>query len=81
MKITRVPIAKIYVPAGKRTEHPEDEIAALAEDILENGHTTPIMVRVGKDRYVLQSGLKRMMAMSLLGETMINAHIVQARKH
>ena len=81
MQIVRIPIDKIYVPAGKRKTFDPDKVEPLAEDILENGLTTPIMARKGDGRYVLQQGLHRVEAMKLLGETLINAHIVQARKH
>jgi len=75
-----VPIEKIYVPLGKRKDVDEDKVLALAEDILENGQTTPIYVRVGKNRYVLVEGLYRVEALKLLGETHIEGNIVQARK-
>ena len=52
----------------------------LAEDILENGMETPEYVRAGKGRYVLQEGLHRVEAIKLLGENIIEAHIVQAKK-
>ena len=75
-----MPIEKIYVPLGKRKDVDEDKVLALAEDILENGQTTPIYVRVGKNRYVLVEGLYRVEALKLLGETHIEGNIVQARK-
>jgi ParB-like chromosome segregation protein Spo0J len=80
MRIVDVPIDKIYVPAGKQKTLDADKIEPLAEDILENGLQSPIYVRLGKDRYVLQEGLHRVEAMKLLGETLIEAHIVQAQK-
>ena len=80
MRIVDVPIDKIYVPAAKRKTLDEDKVEPLAEDILENGLQSPIYVRLGKDRYVLQEGLHRVEAMKLLGETLIDGHIVQAKK-
>jgi len=80
MRVVDVPIDKIYVPLGKRKDVDEDKVLALAEDILENGQTTPIYVRVGKDRYVLVEGLYRVEALKLLGETHIEGNIVMARK-
>lgn len=80
MRIVDVPIDKIYVPAGKRKTLDQDKVEPLAEDILENGLQSPIYVRIGKDRYVLQEGLHRVEAMKLLGESMIDGHIVQAKK-
>ncbi|WP_416878683.1 ParB N-terminal domain-containing protein [Litorimonas sp.] len=80
MRIVDIPISKIYVPAAKKKTFDESKIEPLAEDILENGLQSPIYVRLGKDRYVLQEGLHRVEAMKLLGETLIDGHIVQARK-
>jgi len=80
MRIVDVPIGKIYVPAAKRKTLDVEKVEPLAEDILENGLKSPIYVRIGKDRYVLQEGLHRVEAMKMLGETMIDGHIVQAKK-
>jgi len=80
MRIVDVPISKIYVPAAKRKTLDIEKVEPLAEDILENGLQSPIYVRLGKDRYVLQEGLHRVEAMKLLGETLIDGHIVQAKK-
>lgn len=80
MRIVDVPLDKIYVPAGKRKTLDEDKVTELAEDILENGLQKPIYVRIGKDRYVLQEGLHRVEAMKLLGETLIEGHIVAAQR-
>lgn len=80
MRIVDVDIQKIYVPAAKKGTLDQDKVVELAEDILENGLQKPIYVRVGKDRYVLQEGLHRVEAVKLLGETMIEAHIVAAQR-
>ncbi len=80
MRIVDVPIDKIYVTAAKRKTLDMDKVEPLAEDILENGLKSPIYVRIGKDRYVLQEGLHRVEAMKMLGEVMIDGHIVQAKK-
>ncbi len=80
MRIIDVPIEKIYVPTAKRKGLDEDKVLALAEDILENGQTKPIYVRLGKDRYVLVEGFHRVEALKMLGETHIEGNIVQARK-
>lgn len=80
MRIIDVPIDKIYIPAAKRKTLDESKVEPLAEDILENGLQRPIYVRLGKDRYVLQEGLHRIEAMKLLGETLIDGHVVQAQK-
>ena len=81
MRVVDVPIDKIYVPSAKQKTLDEEKVLPLAEDILENGLTTPIYVRLGKDRYVLQEGLHRVEAMKLLGSLTIEGHIVQAKKH
>lgn len=80
MRIVDVPIDKIYVPAAKKNTLDQDRVVELAEDILENGLQKPIYVRIGKDRYVLQEGLHRVEAVKLLGETLIEAHIVAAQR-
>lgn len=81
MRIVNIPIDKLYVPAAKAKTLDEEKVLPLAEDILENGQTTPIYARLGKDRYVLQEGLHRLEAMKLLGSDTIQGHIIQARKH
>jgi len=80
MRIVDIPVEKIYVPAGKRKTLDEEKIMPLAEDILENGLKSPIYVREGKGRFVLQEGLHRLEAIKLLGSDYIEAHIIQARK-
>lgn len=80
MRIVDVPIDQIYVPAKKKSTLDEEKIMPLAEDILENGLKSPIYVRQGKGRFVLQEGLHRLEAVKLLGSKTIEGHIVQARK-
>lgn len=81
MRVIKINIADIYIPAGKRKTLDDDKIMPLAEDMLENGQKSPIYVREGKGRYVLQEGLHRLEALKLLGNTDIDAHLVSARKH
>jgi len=81
MRVVDIAVDEIYVPAAKKGTLDEDKVMPLAEDILENGLSNPIYVRQGKGRYVLQEGLHRLEAMKLLGSNMIEAHIVQAKKH
>jgi hypothetical protein len=77
----KVVIDEIYVPVGRRnTLHPET-VRLLAEDILENGLKAPIRVRYDGKRYILVEGLHRMEAMKWLGDTEIDAYLVQAQKH
>jgi len=80
MRIVDVPIDKIYVPAARKKTLDEEKVVELAEDILENGLQKPIYVRIGKNRYVLQEGLHRVEAMKLLGERIIDGHIVAAQR-
>jgi ParB-like chromosome segregation protein Spo0J len=80
LKPVAVPTAQIYVPQRLRGTLKSERVAALAEDILENGQKTPIQVRRDTDRYVLVAGLHRLEAMRALGESTIEALIVQARK-
>lgn len=81
MRVIDVPIKDIYVPSAKAKTLDEEKIMPLAEDILENGQKTPIYVRQGKDRWVLQEGLHRLEALKLLGNDFINANIVSAKKY
>jgi len=81
LRVTRIPVEGIYVPAARRkTLHPET-VRALAEDIVDNGLKTPIQVRHDGKRHILVEGLHRLEAMKWLGETEIDAYLVQARKH
>ena len=81
MRIISIPIDDVYVPAGKKKTLEEDKVMPLAEDILENGQKSPIYVRKGQGRYVLQEGLHRLEALKLLGSVHVDAYIVQAKKH
>jgi len=56
-------------------------VEALALSIVEIGQQAPILVRRDKERFVLVSGLHRIEACRMLGETTIKANIVQARKY
>lgn len=81
MRVVDIPIEKIYVPSAKRKTLDEEKVLPLAEDILENGLQAPLYVRQGKGRYVLQEGLHRLEALRLLGQDLIECHLVQAKKH
>ncbi len=81
LRTHKVTIDTIYVPTARRkTLHPET-VRILAEDILENGMKVPIQVRKDGDRLVLIEGLHRLEAAKWLGETEIDAYLVQSRKH
>ena len=79
---TRVfPIATIHVPVKRAKTLDPGKVAQIAENILEEGQTTPIQVRTDGDRFVLVEGLHRLEAMKALGEKNIDGYLVQARKH
>ena len=81
LRVTKVSVEGIYVPTARRKLlHPET-VRTLAEDILQNGLKTPIQVRHDGKRYILVEGLHRLEAVKWLGESEIDAYLVQARKH
>ena len=79
----RVAIADVYVPAKRRKTLDDGRVEALAEEILEDGMTTPIMIRADADkaRWVLVEGLHRLEAQRALGEREIEAFHVQPRQY
>lgn len=81
LRVEDIAVDRIYVPTARRkTLHPET-VRILAEDIVENGQTTPIQVRADGQRFVLVEGLHRLEALKWLGEPTIKAYLVQARRH
>lgn len=81
LRAHKVAIDDIYVPAARRRALDADAVRALAEDILEHGLKTPILVRHDGKRHVLVEGLHRLEAARSLGEAEIDAYLVQSRKH
>lgn len=81
LRAKKVRLADIYVPTARRGTLNPAKVAPLAEDILENGMTTPIQLRADGARFVLVEGLHRLEAARSLGETEIDAYLVQARRH
>ena len=75
------PIDMVYVPAKRAKTLDGDKVLALAEDILENGQTTPIRLRPDGERYVLIEGLHRLEALRALGEATVVGYLVRARLH
>ncbi len=69
------------MPATLRKTLETDAAEAMAEDILENGMNMPIQVRNDGKRLILIAGLHRIEAAKLLGETVIDAFLVQSRQH
>jgi len=80
MREVKVDIAKVYVPMARRKSLDPARVAALAEDILENGQQAPILVRPDAERLVLVEGLHRLEACRALGDDTVVALLVQARK-
>ena len=74
-------IDKIYVPAARRKTLKPETVRAIAESILADGQTTPILVRADGERFVLVEGLHRLEACKQLGEKTIVGLLVQARRH
>ncbi len=74
-------IEEIYVPSDRRKELDLQRVETVAEEIMEEVEEQPILVRRGKDRYVLVKGVHRLEASKALGEETIQAFIVSARRH
>ncbi|MCR9139841.1 MAG: ParB N-terminal domain-containing protein [Alphaproteobacteria bacterium] len=74
-------IEDIYVPVKRMKTLDISVVDEIAESMLEKGQLTPILVRNGKDRYVLIEGLHRLEACKALGEETVVGSIVQARRH
>lgn len=76
-------IERIYVPVKRAKDLDPARVAALAEDMLEHGQTTPIRVRLEQrpegERYVLIEGLHRLEALKALGERTVIGFVVQPR--
>ena len=81
MKREMIEIARIYVPVKRRATLEQARVDALAASILADGMQMPILVRPDGDRFVLVEGLHRLEAAKALGESMIPAYRVAARKH
>ena len=72
-------IAQIYVPVKRRKTLDQAAVDRIAENMLEVGQLTPILVRQDRERYVLVEGLHRLEACKALGEETIIGLLVQAR--
>ena len=81
LKSQCIEIAAIRVPVKRAKTLSADRVAEIAESIMEVGLTTPIQVRADGPRFVLIEGLHRLEAMKALGESIIDAYLVQARQH
>ncbi len=81
MKKEKFPIADIYVPVKRRSTLKPETVREIAQNMLEVGQQTPILVRRDGARFVLVEGLHRLEACKALGEEMIDGYLVQAAKH
>ena len=81
MKRETIKIADIYVPVKRRATLKPATVQELAQDMLQNGQKSPILVRRDGDRFVLVEGLHRLEACKALGEETILGYLVQASKH
>ena len=81
LRVQKVRVDDIYVPTARRkTLHPET-VRHAGRGHLENGMKTPIQVRHDGKRHILVEGLHRLEAAKWLGETEIDAYLVQAKRH
>ncbi len=76
-----VALSDIRVPAKRGRTLDAAKVQALAEDIIENGQTTPIQVRREGAGFILIEGLHRLEALRALGEQTVAVYIVRARLH
>lgn len=77
-----IAIADVRIPVKRKKTLDPGKVADIAEDILENGQTTPIRVRADKTGgYVLIEGYHRLEALRALGEDKVEGYLVQARLH
>ena len=74
-------IEKIYVPVKRRGTLDPKRVEEIAQSMLVDGQTTPILVRPDGARFVLVEGLHRLEAAKALGEQTIVGFRVDARKH
>ena len=75
------PIVKIRVPVKRMKTLDVAKVQEIAENMLEEGQTTPIRVRKSKDGYVLIEGLHRLEALKALGEETVEGYLVRAVLH
>jgi sulfiredoxin len=74
-------IETIYVPVKRRGTLDPKRVEEIAQSMLVNGQTTPILLRPDGARFVLIEGLHRLEAAKALGERTIVGFRVDARKH
>ena len=80
MENTTLKIDEIYVPVKRRKTLNKQTVAEIAEDMLEKGQLSPILVRRDRKKgLVLVEGLHRLEACKSLGEETVLGLLVQAR--
>ena len=77
----KFPIADVRIPGKCVKTLDYAKVQSIAEDMLENGQTTPIRVRKGKVGFVLIEGYHRLEALRALGEDTVEGYLVRARLH
>ncbi|WP_235008490.1 ParB N-terminal domain-containing protein [Candidatus Halocynthiibacter alkanivorans] len=75
------PISDVRVPAKRKKSLDPVKVQEIAEDMLENGQTTPIRLRSAKTGFVLIEGFHRLEALRSLGEDMVEGYLVRAQLH
>ncbi|MEL7154945.1 MAG: ParB N-terminal domain-containing protein [Pseudomonadota bacterium] len=82
LKAQSFAIEAVRVPAKRKRTLEPAKVEKIAEDMLENGQTTPIRVRADKDKdgFILVEGYHRLEALRALGEDQIQGYLVQAQK-
>ena len=76
-----ISVEDVRVPVKRVKTLDAAKVQEIAEDMLENGQTTPIRVRPDGEKFVLIEGLHRLEALRALGEETVEAFLVQARLH
>ena len=76
-----IAIDSIHVPVKRVKTLDPAKVAEIAEDMLNNGQTTPIRLRADGARFVLIEGYHRLEALKALGEDSVEAYLVRARLH
>jgi len=76
-----IAIDRIHVPVKRVKTLDPAKVAEIAEDMLNNGQTTPIRLRADGARFVLIEGYHRLEALKALGEDSVEAYLVRARLH
>lgn len=78
-KLLRLRVDRIAAsPHQARRDFPESSIRALAESIGRHGLIAPVLVRPARDGYELVAGERRLRAVRLLGQSQIDALVVDA---